>query len=342
MGFTEYSWLDTSAPQLDGNTGSLLTLLDAVLVNGYGTKPGAGWTKPLPNTSSYGMYRLGNGTTSSLFIYDAGAGGAGGCEAMATGWITITAIDNGAVTGSNPFPSGSQLNITSSAGGQAGAVVIRKSLITSSIQRAWKAFADSASLYLFTKPFDSVSGASWSGFHFGDFYSLKSGSIDPYRCMIVGRSVKSSSAIIDDSLDRMTPGQTALNSATQGHYVAKLFNGDSGSFTGSIAVSVCGDGIKSSNTAGLTGAIPFLNGCDNAIYVSPMWIVETGPSVVRGRMRGFWHFCHNSSSLTDGQAITGAMDFPTKTFRVVLPTYASSTAGTYLIEISDTLETNAQ
>lgn len=342
MAFTVYNFTDTSAPQLNGLTGSLLTLLDAVLVNGYGSKPGAGWTKPLPNTSSYGMYTLGNGTTSSLFIYDAGAGGAGGCEAMATGWSSITTIDNGAVTGSNPFPSGSQLNITSSGGGKSGAVVIRKSAITTSIQRTWQAFADSSSLYLFTKPADSTGGNAWSGFFFGDFYSIRTGSIDANRCMIIGRINKSSSNIDDDSLDKQTAASSGLTSATQGHFAARLFSGDSGSITGSITVHVHGDGMKAQNNTVWNGAIPFLNGCDNAIHISPVWVVEAVPSVIRGRMRGFWHFCHISASLYDGQILSGSMDFPNKIFKVLIPIMGTSGGqrGTYLMEISNTLETN--
>lgn len=37
-----YRWDDASAPTLTGQLGSLITLLDAVLVNGYGSKTAAG------------------------------------------------------------------------------------------------------------------------------------------------------------------------------------------------------------------------------------------------------------------------------------------------------------
>src|SRR5438309_11659795 len=39
-----YKSTDASAPALTGQVGSLTALLDAILVNGYGTKTAAGWT----------------------------------------------------------------------------------------------------------------------------------------------------------------------------------------------------------------------------------------------------------------------------------------------------------
>lgn len=41
---TVYRWDDPGAPQLDLNNGSMLQLLKKCLIDGYGTKPGAGWT----------------------------------------------------------------------------------------------------------------------------------------------------------------------------------------------------------------------------------------------------------------------------------------------------------
>ena len=51
MTVTEYRHDDVDAPELTGEPGSLLTVLDACLVNGYGNKPASGWTKPLSDTN---------------------------------------------------------------------------------------------------------------------------------------------------------------------------------------------------------------------------------------------------------------------------------------------------
>jgi hypothetical protein len=41
--FTVYSSGDIGSPQLTGTSASLISVLDGVLVNGYGSKAGAGW-----------------------------------------------------------------------------------------------------------------------------------------------------------------------------------------------------------------------------------------------------------------------------------------------------------
>lgn len=336
MAFTIYSSTDSGAPSLTGVTGSLLSVLDAILVNGYGSKIAAGWTKPFGNTSSYGTYKLGNGTTSSLFVYDAGSGSQAGAEALMTGWTSISGITSGSVTGSNPYPAYVQHSNGFGARGNAGALILRKSTATTAVARTWIAFADSASLYFFTKPADPGTFASnrYSAFFFGDFYSLRSGSLDPSRCMIIGRINPSSSAVADDRMDVLNTVALGINISVTGHFAANFFGGTSSS----VAMGKHGEGAKSANSTVLTGTVPFLNTCDNGLYISPLYLMDAANSHYRGRMRGFWHILHASGSVSDGQQLTGsAGDFPGRTFQVVA---SSANAAMYLMETSDTLETN--
>ena len=48
---TLYQSTDASAPTISGTVGSLITVLDAVLVDGYGSKAAAGWTKVFSGTN---------------------------------------------------------------------------------------------------------------------------------------------------------------------------------------------------------------------------------------------------------------------------------------------------
>ena len=66
MTVTVYLSTDASAPTLDGNVGSLITVLDAVLVNGYGAKAAAGWTKAFSGTNK-AAYRNSPSTGTGLF-----------------------------------------------------------------------------------------------------------------------------------------------------------------------------------------------------------------------------------------------------------------------------------
>ena len=95
-----YSWDDASAPSLTGASNSIITLLDAVLVNGYGSQTAAGWTKPYTGTgkAAYKNATLGhyvrivdNGDTNRSFRF--------------RGYITMSDVD----TGTDPFPSVAQM-----------------------------------------------------------------------------------------------------------------------------------------------------------------------------------------------------------------------------------------
>jgi len=328
MNFQIYNSSDIGAPTLSGVTGSLISVLDAVLVNGYGSFAGAGWTKPLPNTGSYGMYKQGNGSTCSLFIYDSGSSNGAGAEAQATGWDSITLMNDGAVTGSNPFPTYAQLSVGLGGGGGAGAVTIRKSNAKTSNSKEWIIFADSSSMYMFIKTNDFGNG--YTGFFFGDFYSLRSGSVDNSRCMIIGRTAASSSLATVEQLPALSG--TSLTTARAGHFVAHTYSGGGTSIT----IGKHGDGVKG-NIGGLDGSVPYLNAVDNGVYISPIWLVENSTGTIRGRMRGFYQFCHSTSSLINNQIFSGSTDFPNQTFQVIVPAVPT---GSYFMETSDTLETN--
>jgi hypothetical protein len=322
--FTIYASTDSGAPTLNGLTGSLLAVLDAILVTGYGTQPGAGWLKPIPNTGSFGCIQLPSGSTGHyLFIGDSGSNGQGGAEAYLQGWDSITNFNEFAVTGSNQFPTLAQLAIGR------GSVIGRKSTAPTAVARSWIAFADSRSLYFNVLTAD-VANVYYS-FMFGEFYSIKSGSVDTGRTMIVGRTTVSSSAAATEKLD--TLGNGSLTTAIAGHFAAHAFGGGGSSIT----LNVHGDSVKAANSGFTLGGITYFNPVDNGLYISPIWVVDNATSNIRGRMRGFHHFLHAISNVIDGQTFTGSADYPGRTFQVVKTT---GNNGVYFMETSDTLETN--
>jgi hypothetical protein len=329
--FTIYKSSDTSAPSFYGTTGSVVALLDACLVNGYGTEPGAGWLKPLPNTGSgafsqsYGCYQQPTGSQMYLFINDnAPNGTALYREAWATGWETLVSLSSSVSdtcgSGSGQFPLPSQLLTT-------GHTVIRKSSTSdSSSLRQWTVAADSSSFYMFIATGDTAN--MYYGFGFGDIYSFAgSGNTDAYRCIIMGRNAENTSAAGNEGIDFMS----AINTATQGHYMPRTYAG-SGT---SITVGKHGDSVKGGS--GFVGNIPFPNSVDNALYVSPVWVCENATSIVRGQLRGFYQICHPVANFLDGQTFNGALDYNGKSFLVMKTTPNS---GIYGIETSNTLLTN--
>jgi len=161
---TIYQSTDVGAPQLSGQAGSLVALLDAVLVDGYGSgadrKPGAGWTKELSaaNKRAYRNSPL-NGTGFYLQVDDTATVGTAR-YALVRGYSAMTAFDAGA----NPTPT---------TAARADGVVIAKSATLDGGSRKWVIVADGRVFYLFVNPW--ATGGQRHPYFFGDFISYKPG-----------------------------------------------------------------------------------------------------------------------------------------------------------------------
>src|SRR5690606_2349611 len=95
MPWTYYKSTDASAPAPTGQLGSLIALLDAILVTGYGSTPGAGWTEAFSG-SDKAAYRMGSGRSQMYVrIDDSGPGGQGPREARINGFEAMTDVDTG-------------------------------------------------------------------------------------------------------------------------------------------------------------------------------------------------------------------------------------------------------
>jgi hypothetical protein len=323
--FIVYSSADSGSPgYVTGTSGSLLPIFDACLVDGYASKPKAGWTKPLPNTASAGVGYIGcwqqpSGSRMHLVINDSagtqvgGAGGNGAREAYAIGWESLYNLScsvGGAVwpftssvgSGSGQFPLPSQLL----AGGR---TVIRKSATADTTPRPWVMFADAHTLYFFVQAGDTA--GHYYALFFGDIYSL-AGPADVWKCMIEARGAETlaTSTALNNPNDNI--GVNTLQVPTTiASVIARSFGGGGQS----IQILKVGDFSKSGVALGtamaqhaMAGGIPGPNPADGAFYLSPIWVAETATTVapLRGRMRGMWHVCHPLANFADGQVFSGA------------------------------------
>lgn len=177
-----YSSTDANAPVLNGSPGSLITVLNACLVNGYGSKPGAGWTLLGQGTASSNpytaLYQMGSGSKCVLYVNDNyiyNYGNAGVSAALTGGLPT-------SVWGSNlvgSFPSSGNLCLTKS------------NRASQSVAVAWWVIATSNAVYIITQPgiyfgpsYSPAALAVPSVFTFGDLFGIKPG--DQYPCHIQG------------------------------------------------------------------------------------------------------------------------------------------------------------
>lgn len=314
-----YKHDDTSAPVLTGQAGSLTALLDAVLVNGYGSQTAAGWSINQTTTNKRG-YKQGSGgnhpTGICLYVDDAASGSGGAREARTCGFETMSAITP---VGTGQFPNSTQTNIG------AGFLSILKSATNDSTARKWYIIADAWTVYLFVEPGYSGNGPTLgTAFIFGDFESYKTG--DAYAQVIIARTGENTTDGRFETFSgtfRGDDGHT-VQSNLPGHFFSRHWNqsavsAQGGKFTPAESIGVWsqgssfwpGDGAKGSGSyndssfgLGYRGQtphrFPYPNPVDGSMWMAPMWLIQNG---IRGHLKGIYAPCH-STPLNPGDTFT--------------------------------------
>jgi hypothetical protein len=254
-------------------------LLDAILVNGYGSQSAAGWTIAYTGTNKRD-YKQGTGSNSYYLDID-DSGPTTAKEARMRGYEAMTALG----TGTMAFPTSSQSSF---------GVVCRKSTTADSTARPWYCVADATCFHLFVDTGDYTGPAYSMAFSFGDFFSYKSG--DTYNTAIVGRSGENQSSDGYESLPVLTPSGV-LNSAAgvaPGSYIDRLWTGVGGStpigkmsgaaIYGSVSTSI--PTVIGSASAPLS----YPNGPDNALELAPLFLLAHGS--ILGYLKGLWSPMH--------------------------------------------------
>lgn len=310
-----YRSSDASAPSLTGTAGSLVAILDACLVNGYGALAASGWAKEFSGTNK-AVYRAPSGNRFRLRVDDVAAQ-----DARLVAYESMSGVD----TGTQPFPTGAQFS---------GGLYCRKSASADGTVRSWVLVATQTAMYFF--PHDG--GSDWlvqtsyvtvSGqFFFGDFPSLLSG--DTHNTLLVGGVSGGSGgsrlgALLSPSI-YSTPG---------GHFLARDYTLAGGSVT-AFKRSLL-DPTPATVAGAYTYRSPFPDPVTGNLQVSPVGIYEqTGASAytLRGTMPGLYDPLHNLPA-NHGDTVNGGGALSGKTFQLALCGY-STTTGRLMIEISDT------
>ncbi len=320
MTVTVYKSTDAGAPTLNGNNGSLITVLDAVLVNGYGAKAAAGWTKPFAGTNQ-AAYRMNSvsGVGHYLQVNDNNPNtSANGKEARARGFVAMTSV----TAGTEAFPTTTQVADTAGP-------MIRKSATLDATARPWIIVADERTFYLFIKSGDFT---GWTAYMFGEYYSLKSG--DAYRTAVIGRIASAAAGFALDTDDRLH-ALSAVSAVLTGHYTPRALGDVAG------AVQFGKHGNSAHSVTELVGLCNYPNPIDGGMLLSQITMTfDLGSTcAVAGRLRGLWHFCHPiGAAVSDGDTFSGSGALAGKTFLVVSPSAVSTSL--FVIETSDTWETN--
>jgi hypothetical protein len=298
-----YRSTDASAPVLTGAVGSLTALLDAVLVNGYGTQTAAGWTinQTTTNKRGYKQNLTGSNNTSGMCLYvdDTGPGAGGAREARVCGFESMSAITP---TGTGQFPTSAQSAVGT------GQAVIRKSTTADATARAWTCVANGQTIYLFIESGDNTAPLATMPFIFGDFKGYKSS--DQYAVCIIGRLDENTGQGYHDNFHQVFTNRNGytLTNTMRGHFVARHWTGVGGSkpvgkvieigklganlgITGSWGgdssyPDTYNNGNSTIGRYAISSGLPTPNGADGALVLSPIFLNHN--SSLRGYLPGLW------------------------------------------------------
>ena len=314
MAVTVYRWDDPGAPVLSNTSaGSLIGVLDACLVNGYGAKPAAGWTKAFSGTN-LAAYQQGAGSMCYLRVND----GTGSYKVKMRGYESMTDID----TGTNEFPTTTQL---------ANGVYAATGTYMLTVDKPWIVLADNKRFYLWvgastlTAAEDISTSTTWQGlFFFGDIISFRPG--DTYCCQIMGSDSAS------NATERFGLGG-ALTSLNAGAFIAR----NAAQVAGAVNNGKCWDyhGSGSSSTMGSATCVAYPDSISGGINLSRIHVTNgAGTQGIRGRMPGAFAPL-NALPGNNGDTFSGTGDLAGRTF-VLLDCGSSSTRCRVALETSDT------
>lgn len=262
---------DASAPVLSGTAGSLITVLDACLVNGYGAKSAAGWTKPFSDTNlaAYRMSTVGSSSGCYLRVDDTGTQ-----DARVLGFKTMSNINTGTVQ----FPTSAQVS---------GGAYMKKSQTANATARPWTIIADEWFFYMYSYANQTTWGTGDDyngGFAFGDIITYLPG--DNFKCILLPQSGSTPSDGRNQQLGFAGNGYSGSSLM----YIAKDYTGISTSKIANMCVRVpYNSSCQSTNLIGnaQNGAYP--DPVTGGINLFALEVIENNnPYAYRGLMPGYY------------------------------------------------------
>lgn len=273
MAHTVFKSTDASAPVLTGQVGTLVALLDACLVSGYGATAALGWTKSFAGTNK-GVYRAPEGTRFYLRVQDDGPGARVGGQARIVAYESMTDVD----TGVDPYPTAAQLT---------NGLQWDKSATADATARAWTLVGDGKRFILLVQGAGHPSYLDkWDCWFFGDILSYKLG--DAYHSLLIGHPA-------EGSVQASAYGTALVSSCTtttSGHYMCRRDD----SLTKSIAVGVLGNqGMTTHGSCGGTpGFVSYPDPVSGKLLIHPLTVVHASATLyaVRGVFPGVYDVLH--------------------------------------------------
>jgi len=262
---------------------------------------GAGWTKPAELTGvNKAAFKQGTGSSGFYLRVD----DTNPTYSIVRGYETMSDPD----TGTGLFPTATQ---------QPTGEYFVKSASNDTVSRPWMIVANEGFFILYI---DTNSGAgAQSNIHFfGDIASYIPG--DLTKAIIKAGTGTTFSSIANSP-------NAALTSTFVGAYLSRPYS----QIAGAVTMSLFTDHVKGGGGNFGAGGMPYPNPADNGVYLSKLWVGESGTGTLRGEIPGVWSPLHNAP-FAHLEVFNGIGDLAGKTFQAV-KFFSSSQL---CLEISDT------
>lgn len=263
----------------------------------------AGWEKAFSG-ANIAAYRPADVTSSRMYLR---VNDAGTTTCQVVGYESMSSVD----VGTAPFPTVSQ---------KTTGLWWQKSNAASVDARPWFIVSD-GSLFYYGKAYLASLLTVFDVSAFGDCLSVKS--VDPYRCVLFGRS--------DVGVSTPTSGAQLCSStnAAEGNFYAARSNSGIGA---SVPMSRVSPPLVNPSTAiyysGASYGPNYPNPADGGLYLSPLNILEGGgmnPAAFRGAFPGYY-CCPQvivQGSFGTGDPVVGASSLPGRTLMSVQSYYST-------------------
>jgi hypothetical protein len=309
-----YRYDDASAPTLTGQAGSLVGLLDACLVNGYGTKDPAGWDIAYTATNKR-AYRAATGNRHYLRVDNASNG------SRVRGFQSMSDVD----TGSDPFPNNTQINN----GGY-----WYSSNSTNDNARAWMIVANEKTFWLYICTSSTSTSTVFQSqnpghvlYFWGEIEKVLS-SDSKNTAIICGTS--------DSPNDHQCGSTSAYTGNIGGHFICESSTGTKSLNINKVTSSNLGN--ASGNGLGRNVNSIYPDAITGGISLGKVFVTEnvSGSYPVRAMWPGLHDALHTYATLpAGGDTFSGRGNLTGKTF-IILNTYGSSVDCKAVLETSDT------
>jgi hypothetical protein len=304
-----YKSTDSGAPALNGQSGSLIAVLRACLVDGYGSQQPLGWSMPYTDGNTPPLRaHFRQASKTDWDRYDLEVLDNSGNTANLWGWAGATELGSGEVS----FPARST-----------SGVYFRKSSASDTTPKQWLLVGTDRSFIFVAYHNSSTDQNAAEVFFFGD--TIPVGPADTWAVALLGRGVSS-----------LRPGIASLFDGEVVRAMPYTFQGLQGP---AYVERLWPAGVRSDDSVVGNGILDYPNGPDGRGYIDRALLVEAGN--LRALLPGFWVPLHNwkqNTFISNWQTFDGAGDLAGRSF--IVAKWGNGNAGTgtvaFCIETSDT------